>query len=158
MAARFRLRVLLVGFEDQAGVPKSIAKAVKGLRLPVSPSASVDVDAHPRLDGIERIESLQIDFASAANFDWTLAGIVASFAMPRWLESCKASYDLIIIDAPATSDRPEASCFASWAHQVLFVVRAGATSTEAAQGGLRLVRRAASLDPLKAPAIASVLT
>lgn len=158
LAARVRLRVLLMNLDEQTSALEREIRLPGGPAGPGADLAELLEGARSLSDAVERIAELQFDYISTPRFGGSLFRLLASRKIPPWLNQFRDAYDLIVVDAPSVSDRPEISLLAGAADKVLFTVRCGTTCRETAQNALRLVRDAAGFDPPSAPRVASVLT
>ncbi|WP_170182158.1 GumC family protein [Phreatobacter stygius] len=157
LAARFRMRVLLLNLGGQPSALEGEIRAGRNLAVPGVDLAALIAGGGPLSDAVERIPELKVDYIPASRLGG-LFHVLAGSRISPWLDQFREAYDLIIVDAPPLADRPEASLLASWADKVLFAVRCKATYRETAQNALRLVSGTAGFDPDGASRVASVLT
>jgi uncharacterized protein involved in exopolysaccharide biosynthesis len=151
LAARLRLKVLLVGHGERASALELELKGTRA-RLPTGDGAPGE-----RAAVVERMRELEIDYVPAARLS---AGLLPHAADPlanRWADQFRGAYDLIVVDAAAFQDQPEVGLLAGTADRVVFVLRCGETDRAAAQNALRLVAGAAGAETSSGPRIASVL-
>ena len=78
--------------------------------------------------------------------------LLASEAFARFIESVRAAYDVVILDAPPLLPVPDARVLAPMADRVIYAVKAGATEARSVEEGL------AMLASVGAPADGLILT